>query len=263
MKNRVAFTLPQLLVIVAVGSLLAVAILPTLQSDHATLQRAICANNLRQIGVAITMYAEDNNDSFPLGYEQSPGSDWQLMITPYLGKTQTSYASNGTQSPVFICPAAVLVLPAGITVSLTYTAHRWMFVDQATIAAGSCGQPPPNLPCRYLRSQVVRPGEVVMVFDGCQQSVDSATTFDAQACSDQLTDTRIAYPGPGPNQPEPINPPNNPLLNTDGPNSVGFIRWRHYNNNGANFLFVDGHVSSLLVGQLLRRNLRPDVTVPQ
>jgi prepilin-type processing-associated H-X9-DG protein len=249
MKNRVAFTLPQLLVTVAVGSLLAVAILPILQSDHETLQRAICANNLRQIGVAITMYANDNNDCFPPGYEQSPGSDWHLIIGPYLAKSQTTYASGGTKSPVFICPAAVLIPPAGTTISLTYTAHRWMFVDSAS----PCGQPPPNLPCRYLRSQVVRPSEVVMVFDGCQQSVTSSTTFDAQACSDELIDTTIAYPGPGnPNQPEPAGP------NVDGPNGTGLIRWRHYNNNGANFLMVDGHVKSLLVGQLLRRNLRYD-----
>ncbi len=62
MKKHAAFTLTQMLVTVAVGSLLAVAILPTLQSDHATLQRAICANNLRQIGVAITMYANDHNE---------------------------------------------------------------------------------------------------------------------------------------------------------------------------------------------------------
>ena len=127
MKNRVAFTLPQLLVSVAVGLLLAGAILPVLQSDHQTLQSAICANNLREIGVAITMYAADHNDCFPPGYDSSAGSDWHLLITPYLGKTQTTYASGGTASPVFICPASVLVPLAGTTVSLTYTAHRAMF----------------------------------------------------------------------------------------------------------------------------------------
>src|ERR1700722_4992944 len=123
MKNRVAFTLLQLLVTVAVGSLLAVAILPTLQSDHQTLQRAICANNLREIGQAITMYANDNNDFFPPGYDNIQGSDWHLTIGPYLAKSQTTYPSGGTKSPVFICPAAATP-PAGSTTSLTYTGHR-------------------------------------------------------------------------------------------------------------------------------------------
>jgi prepilin-type processing-associated H-X9-DG protein len=250
MKNRVAFTLPQLLVTVAVGSLLAVAILPILQSDHATLQRAICASNLREIGVAITLYAADNNDCFPPGYAASPqNSDWHLIIGPYLAKSQTTYTSGGTKSPVFICPASVLVPPAGTTISLTYTAHRAMFWC-APIACNING----NTIQQYKMSQCTRPSEVAMVFDGCQQSVDFAGAFDAQACSDQLIDTTIAYPGIGnPNQPEPVGP------NADGGGgAAGHIRWRHYNNNGANFLMVDGHVDSLLVGQLLRRNLRYD-----
>ena len=109
------------------------------------------------------------------------------------------------------------------------------------------------LPVTYKMSQCIRPSEVVMVFDGCQQSVTSSTTFDAQACSDQLVDTLRTYPGPQPNAAEPVGP------NADG-TSGGLIRWRHSNSNtnSANFLMVDGHVSSLAVGQLLRRNLYYD-----
>ena len=96
-----------------------------------------------------------------------------------------------------------------------------------------------------------------MVTDGCQQSVASTTTFDALACLDGVGDCTIAY-GSAPtnkrNQPEPMDP----SKNVDGPNGIGLIRWRHYNNNGANFLMVDGHVQSFLGGQLLRRNLYYD-----
>ena len=90
-----------------------------------------------------------------------------------------------------------------------------------------------------------------MVFDGCL-SPTSGNTFDAQACSDQLIDTITAYPGVNPNNAEAVGP------NVDDSSGAGRIRWRHSNNNGANFLMVDGHVNSLLVGQLLRRNLRYD-----
>jgi len=252
MKNRVAFTLPQLLVTVAVGSLLTVAILPVLQSDHETLQRAICASNLREIGQAITLYANDNNDCFPPGYERSAATDWHLIIGPYLAKSQTTYASGGTRSPVFICPAAVLVPPSGTTISLTYSAHRWMFPDLPSTCS-----PPPSLPCVYHLGQCTRPSEVVMVTDGCQQSVASTTTFDALACLDGVGDCTIAYGSASANkrnQPEPMDP----AKNVDGPNGIGLIRWRHYNNNGANFLMVDGHVQSFLGGQLLRRNLYYD-----
>lgn len=72
MKNRVAFTLPQLLVSIAVGSLLVVALLPDLQSDRENLRRAICANNLRQIGRAMIMYSDDFQGWFP---NAAPTSD--------------------------------------------------------------------------------------------------------------------------------------------------------------------------------------------
>jgi prepilin-type N-terminal cleavage/methylation domain-containing protein len=65
MKRRDAFTLTELLVAVAVGSLLAITLLPTLQSDRETLRRAICANNLREIGQAMIMYSDDFRGSFP------------------------------------------------------------------------------------------------------------------------------------------------------------------------------------------------------
>ena len=78
---------------------------------------------------------------------------------------------------------------------------------------------------QYKMSQCSRPGEVAMVFDGCQQSIDAPYTFDAQACSDQLLDSTLYLGGPGankPNQPEPMDP----AKNVDGSNSVGLIRWR-------------------------------------
>ena len=151
-----------------------------------------------------------------------------------------------------MCPAAAQVAPPpGTTTTFTYTAHRAMFWPNPPVMANSpCGV---NTLGPYKMSQCTRPGEVVMVFDGCLTQT-SGNTFDAQAASDQLNDsvTPITCLTNTANNAEPVGP------NVDGNGGAGFIRWRHSNNNGANFLMVDGHVNSLLVGQLLRRNLRYD-----
>jgi len=238
-----AFTLIELLVVIAIIGILAAMLLPALNKARAKAKTALCVSNLKQIGVAVVLYADDNDSCLPPGYVAPGISDWHLLIGPYLAKSQTTYAGADNKSAVFLCPSAVLTPPAGTTVSLTYTAHRAMFWCEPNPCTMSGGIKIPY----YKLSQCNRPSEVVMVFDGTQQSINFSGTYDAQACSDQLVDSTIAYPGLAPDKFEPTG------LNVDG--VQGLIRWRHYSNNGANFLFVDGHVESMLGGQLLRRNL--------
>src|ERR1700722_5173765 len=57
-----AFTLIELLVVIAIIAILAAMMLPVLNKATLAAQRAQCANNVRQINVAIHMYADDHND---------------------------------------------------------------------------------------------------------------------------------------------------------------------------------------------------------
>src|SRR5262245_19215185 len=63
--GRRGFTLIELLVVIAIIAILASMLLPTHSRSKETAHITKCLNNLRQIGVGLRLYADDNLETFP------------------------------------------------------------------------------------------------------------------------------------------------------------------------------------------------------
>jgi len=96
MRRRTGFTLVELLVVIGIIALLVSILLPALNKARESANSVRCMSQLRQIGLAIRMYANDNKDHFPIA-PNSTNISWDDLLSGYDGRnlTQAQMEASG------------------------------------------------------------------------------------------------------------------------------------------------------------------------
>ena len=119
-----AFTLVELLVVVAIIALLVAILLPSLQQAREQARRAVCATNSRSIGQAMVLYAGDHQDILPAHHlylsvnSRSGQGNWAIMGLPEIGGVPDAHPERRVVNPyvgnnynVFKCPSDTGISP--------------------------------------------------------------------------------------------------------------------------------------------------------
>ncbi|MFH0908495.1 MAG: prepilin-type N-terminal cleavage/methylation domain-containing protein [bacterium] len=88
--RRIGFTLVEMLVVITIIAILIAILLPMMTSSRESARVAYCANNLSQIGKALFMFTDDNNDTLPSVWYQNVS--WDTQLRPYLADSKAVFA---------------------------------------------------------------------------------------------------------------------------------------------------------------------------
>lgn len=285
-QHRLGFTLVELLVVIGIIALLISILLPALNRARGFANSIKCQANLRQIGMAVQLYANANNDSAPWG--QAPWVDgvredgsvypnayrayWVETLSGVIGTPglTESYGLTGHSmrqpiSPVFQDTDTV---NGGVR---HYTANVRVFGNAFTTdpyreSLGRTGFAARFHPARLAS---LRPAtEIASVWCSNQTNFDAASALPwnrAAAPTDSYYIDSRAVIRPGFYFIRDLDPEfeaevieHAPYIKSEYPGSPGpstslGIRTRHLDNKSINILFVDGHVESFTRNELTRR----------
>lgn len=149
-NTRAAFSLVELLVVMAVVSILLGLVLPAAQRARRQAQRTACASNLRQIGLLFTLYGNERGGQYPWANDPIRpgiwlwmGRGWRPVLEPY--------APTNSAGGIFACPGDAKARAQYDSTSYAYSMafyHSPEQINGMTAVADNYSNPRPAVPQR-------------------------------------------------------------------------------------------------------------------
>lgn len=262
-KKISGFTLIELLVVIAIIAILAAILFPVFAQAREKARQISCVSNMKQIGLSILQYVQDNDERYP--FSQSLQGTWDVVTQPYMKNGQQA-STNGWDmlGGVYSCP------------SFPYPMQAQQYKPREDIMPWS---PEPTTPWTHTgqlmppvtSAQISAPAEKAFVIEAgvsgwafSAGGPDPMGVGQAYWCPDQAywtTDAVGATPSTMTGY-APISASNGGIGDCDDAFNSGIVkpglagpactmspRYRH--SSMTNILWCDGHVKSVHLGNLI------------
>jgi prepilin-type N-terminal cleavage/methylation domain-containing protein/prepilin-type processing-associated H-X9-DG protein len=215
--NRSAFTLIELLVVIAVITIVAALLFPVFAQAREKARQATCTSNIKNLGLAMLMYAHDHDDTYPPAF-YLPYGNWPNVVRPYMGQGGEGAEQLWTRG-IMLCPSAGMK-------GWAYSMSRALSPMDSRAVGSHVGRP---------LAAVTRPAQIIMLAEAPQvkewEGAGSVLAAEQDCWGGKLGDgtTHPAYrDGDG--------------IVTDLSRSC-FSTPRYRHSGGAMIVWADGHVS--------------------
>ena len=111
--QRQAFTLVELLVVIAIIAILVVMLLPAVQAAREAARRTQCLNHLKQWGIAMYLHHDAFNE-FPIGARNNPRQTWVMYLWPFIEEHPLDSA-NDIDQHFYLPPGTIAGTLDGLT----------------------------------------------------------------------------------------------------------------------------------------------------